>query len=304
LVVIDPVSAYFGTSLDSYRDTDVRSVLAPLVLIAERRQIAVLGIMHIGKGSDRSARHRVLGSVAFVNAARLVFAVGMDPNDNECRLFVPVKSNLCHPAPTLAFRLEDAGQTARVVWDSREVTGISAEEVLNGTASPDREQERDGKTFLHDLLEGADRGRMASPDVMKAAKRAGLSERTMWRAKAQLRVESKLIGFGKWQKSFWVLPPPSGTDVRVAERAIPGDFAKKSSESATSDSDPDMSVADRLTTPDSVSDKVPGVLTHPDSVSPHVRVAKSENSLAKLPDHSKTAKADTADLKDGDFERF
>ena len=72
-VIIDPLSAYFGTRLDSYRDTDVRSVLAPVVALAERRSLAVLGIMHIGKATDRQARHRALGSVAFVNAARLVF---------------------------------------------------------------------------------------------------------------------------------------------------------------------------------------------------------------------------------------
>jgi RecA-family ATPase len=75
LIVIDPVSAYFGTRLDSYRDTDVRAVLEPVCKLAERRRVAILGIMHIGKAVDRTARHRALGSVAFVNAARLVFAI-------------------------------------------------------------------------------------------------------------------------------------------------------------------------------------------------------------------------------------
>ena len=37
LVIIDPLSAYFGTSLDSYRDTDVRAVLEPVSKLAERR---------------------------------------------------------------------------------------------------------------------------------------------------------------------------------------------------------------------------------------------------------------------------
>ena len=108
-LVVDPVSAYFGTKLDSYRDTDVRAVLEPLVRLAERRHLAVLGIMHISKASDRLARHRALGSVAFVNAARLVFAIGPDPEDGDRRLLVPVKANLCREAPALAFRLVDAG---------------------------------------------------------------------------------------------------------------------------------------------------------------------------------------------------
>jgi hypothetical protein len=51
LVIIDPLSAYFGTKLDSYRDTDVRSVLEPVVRLAERRGVAVLGIMHVGKAA-------------------------------------------------------------------------------------------------------------------------------------------------------------------------------------------------------------------------------------------------------------
>jgi hypothetical protein len=49
-VLIDPVSAYMGVGkFDSYRTTDVRAVLGPLVELAAELHVAVIGIMHFNK---------------------------------------------------------------------------------------------------------------------------------------------------------------------------------------------------------------------------------------------------------------
>ena len=44
LVVVDPVSAYLGKA-DSYKDAEVRGVLAPLAAAAERIGAAVVGVI-------------------------------------------------------------------------------------------------------------------------------------------------------------------------------------------------------------------------------------------------------------------
>jgi len=229
LVIIDPVSAYFGTALDSYRDTDVRAVLEPLVKLAERHQVAVLGIMHVGKNSERQARHRVLGSVAFVNAARLVFGIGPDPQAPERRLLVAVKANICQEAPALAFRLEDAGGLARVVWDAAPVGAVTADDVLSPRPDVDDER-RDADTLLRELLESEDWP--LSAKAIEAAGRAhGLHVRSLQRAAARLGIAIRHEpGYqGRW---YWHRPkddtpadPAPGTPAPAS--VCPAEAAKR-----------------------------------------------------------------------------
>lgn len=209
LLIIDPLSAYFGTALDSYRDTDVRSVLEPIVKLAERRHVAVLGIMHVGKGTDRQARHRALGSVAFVNAARLVFAVGPDPADPERRLLVPVKANLCREAVPLAFRLEDASGVAKVVWETAPVAAITADQVLNARPGAD-EDHQDAEHVIRTLLDDEDwplDARMA----LAAGRAHGIPERTMQRTAKRLGLDIRRLGFGSAGRWQWHRPSIDAT---------------------------------------------------------------------------------------------
>src|SRR5262249_14321442 len=90
VVVIDPLSAYLGNA-DSFKDTEVRRALAPVASMAERTGVAIVAILHMSKDSERRAIYRALGSVAFSAAPRAVFAVGTDPDDENRRLFVPIK---------------------------------------------------------------------------------------------------------------------------------------------------------------------------------------------------------------------
>jgi putative DNA primase/helicase len=199
LVIIDPVSAYFGTTLDSYRDSDVRSVLEPLVKMSERRGVAVLGIMHIGKSADRQARHRALGSVAFVNAARLVFAVGPDPQDATKRLLVPVKVNLCREASPLAFRLEDSDGIARVVWETDPVPEISADAVLNSRPLAEDDERQTAEDLLRQLLDD-EAWPMAAKAVEQAGRAHGIHVRSLQRAARRLGVSIRKSSF----KSGWL----------------------------------------------------------------------------------------------------
>jgi hypothetical protein len=77
LVLIDPISAYLGTGkIDSFRTTDVRAVLGPLVDLANELGVAFVGIMHFNKKTDvTNALLRISDSLAFGAAARHVYAV-------------------------------------------------------------------------------------------------------------------------------------------------------------------------------------------------------------------------------------
>lgn len=71
LLIIDPIAS--AVAGDSYKNTEVRRALQPVVDLATRLGAAVLGITHLSKGgAGVDPAMRVLGSVAFTAVARVV----------------------------------------------------------------------------------------------------------------------------------------------------------------------------------------------------------------------------------------
>lgn len=200
-VIISPLSAYLG-SKDAYRDAEVRALLTPLAALAERRKVAILGIMHLTKDSTRRVLLRVLGSVAFTAQARLVLLAGEEnPQQPDRRLIGGLKNNMGLKAPVLAFRIGDAGLT----WEQEIVAGniedlLAADLPATRTEILEREQ---AATFLRDLLRD---GPTLSKDLMADARANGIAERTLWRAKRELGIvaeQTKGVRAGGW---YWMLP--------------------------------------------------------------------------------------------------
>jgi putative DNA primase/helicase len=108
LVVIDPMSAYFGVGkLDTYRTSDVRGVITPMSKLAEKWRLSILGVMHFNKKETMTnAMLRMSDSLAFVAAPRHAYVVVNDPESEDGRkLFAKAKNNLAadHDQPTLAY---------------------------------------------------------------------------------------------------------------------------------------------------------------------------------------------------------
>jgi hypothetical protein len=229
LVIIDPVSAYLGMA-NSYRDSEVRAILAPLHALAERTGAAIWGVMHLTKDQQRQAVYRGQGSIAFVGAARLMLAVGADPADEnrERRFLMPVKSNVCAPASTLAYRIISNDERGRLTWEPTAVTNVDVNAVLASQRPQDADERRDAEVFLREQL--AD-GPTLSTDILKAAEAQGISRRTLFRAKGRLGVEAEhLGGFASKGKWYWRLPDAVSSksatrDSRPAKSAISGDVA-------------------------------------------------------------------------------
>lgn len=77
LVVIDPITSFMPKS-DRNAEGDVRDVLTPLGMLADRTGVAILAVMHVGKPSGTSRRplQQLLGATAFGAIARLVWKIG------------------------------------------------------------------------------------------------------------------------------------------------------------------------------------------------------------------------------------
>ena len=132
MIVVDPLSAYLS-GVDSYKNTDVRLMLAPLSKLAERHDIAIVGVEHPPKSSNGRAMNQVGGSIAFVAASRSAYLVSKDPEDEERRLFLRIKNNLTSHSVGISYRLEEVtlptGKISKVVWGDEPVK-ITADEVL------------------------------------------------------------------------------------------------------------------------------------------------------------------------------
>lgn len=203
LVIIDPISAYLG-STDSHNNAEIRSLLAPLADFAAKNRVAIVAVTHLNKGKG-SALHRAMGSVAFVAAARAAYVVIKDPDDETRRLVLPTKNNLGKDVDGLAYRISEASNNSpKLDWETDPVV-ISADDILSNEddSGKGRSVLEDACDWLRKLLSD---GAIPSKEVYATALEAGYSKRTIERAKAQLNVESvKQSSSGKW---VWELPKP------------------------------------------------------------------------------------------------
>jgi len=198
LVVIDPISAYLGGT-DSHNNAEVRALLMPLSDLAARYGVAVVAVTHLRKGSGK-AIYRAMGSLAFTAAARAAYVVARDPDDEAGgrRLFLPIKNNLGPDTTGLAYRLDgEFSSTPIVVWEEQPVS-VSADEALHEPEKrpgPEPTERNEAVEWLREML--ADGPRVAR-EIIAEAKEAGISKRTLDRAKRPAGVVSEKLQNGQW----------------------------------------------------------------------------------------------------------
>ena len=187
LIVIDPISAFMGDKVDSHVNAQVRNVLGPLCELCERYRVALLGITHLAK-NEAKAINRIIGSIAFVAASRACWLVCKDQDTEDARLFLPIKNNLAR-CNGLAFAVVDG----RCCWHSEEVL-ISADDIGIEDETPREE----AKSWIKAKLDKP----MPSKWMLAQAKADGISERTLKRAKKDLKIVSEKLA-DAW---IWRLP--------------------------------------------------------------------------------------------------
>ncbi len=201
LVIIDPLVAYIGAGVDIHRANETRAVMAKLADIAEEHGCAILAIRHLTKGGTLKPIYRGLGSIDFAAACRSVLMAGCDPDNEQKRGIVQIKSNLAPKGQAIGFELRDGG----FYWTGE--SDLTAARILAAEDSGDGKSARDeAADFLRDELRG---GPVEAAQVWRGAKEAGLSEITVKRAKAMLGVITRRQGeAGKrgGGKFTWELP--------------------------------------------------------------------------------------------------
>ncbi len=147
------------------------------------------------------------GSIGIIGAARSGLLVAKDPDNPEQRVLASIKSNLGPPAPALAFHIQGTQEGAiRVAWDG-ESQHTPASLLVNPLDGESRDATEEAVGFLRDCLASE---AIPGDEVKRQGRAAGISERTLERAKSLAGVKARKTGFGKTGKWVWELvPPPS-----------------------------------------------------------------------------------------------
>jgi len=205
MVVIDPISNYWG-GIKENSNEDVRSVLKPLQLLAERTGVAFVMIQHFGKGDKEYAQQQILGSTGIVAACRAVWGVYVDPNDKGKLIFAKVKINCGYGHTAVSYRIAPPDGRVEIVEASIEnLTGddIASEQRRTKAGAGRPATERNACAAL--LVEKLKDGRKPSSELKKLLSAEGFSRDTIKAARESLGVEVFRDSDAKcW---FWHLPP-------------------------------------------------------------------------------------------------
>jgi hypothetical protein len=205
MLVIDPWGEFIDAKFNTNSDADNRKVLGPLAEMAQRTDCAVVLVRHLNKKEGQSAQYRGGGSTAPLNASRAAFIVAPDPDDPDVRVLACTKFNIGKKPLSLRFRIEQAGTTARVVWEGEcEITAAELVKTQHQSGGGKIEQAKD---IIREILSAGSRG---ENEVQGACTAAGISTATYRRARSCLGIQSEKTDFrGEWLLS---LPSTNGVD--------------------------------------------------------------------------------------------
>jgi hypothetical protein len=194
LVVVDPVQGFLG-HINTHSANEVRPILAGLGGLAERYTTAIVCVRHLRKKGASRALYRGMGSIDFTAAARSVLLAGETSGDPTQKAIVHLKSSLAPRGATIGYTLDNGGFR----WTGK--LELTASDLLRPEASAeDRAALDEAREFLLGILvEGSKSFRY----VLKQARDAGITVRTLRRAKSDLGVKSERESTGNQGAGVW-----------------------------------------------------------------------------------------------------
>lgn len=209
LVIVDPLMAFLGGGVDSFKDHDIRRALHPLAVMAEHEGVALVIVRHLNKGTG-SAIYRGGGSIGIIGAARSGLIVGKHPGDETRRVFASTKCNLAAPPTSLEYSVQTTDNVGRIVWHG--VSEHRAEALVVREADDDERSTVDEVAAHLERLVTDAGGEILVADAQKAIRGLGFActDKTIQRARRKAGIEADRSGFqgkGVWR---FTAPKQSG----------------------------------------------------------------------------------------------
>jgi hypothetical protein len=204
LVVVDPIASY-TPSIDLNQQQSTRQLMGGLRLLSEEQQMTWLLVAHPNKSRTGPVIDRIFGSASMIHCARTVLLAAHHPSGDGRRVICHAKSNEGALAPALAYRIGVVGKkqpVTHIEWEgvcevSLDMLGVEA---MN---AGEQDTHRDARDLLKQLL----RDWRPATEVIKEAAAAGIGERSLRDAKAELMVRSRRVADG-FTPAHWEWGPP------------------------------------------------------------------------------------------------
>lgn len=196
LIVFDTLNTYIGKA-DTHKASEATQAMNVFKQMATDFDCAVLVVRHLTKGSG-SAMYRGQGSVAFSGSARVVMAVGVDPNDADTRVMCVVKGNLAPLPGGLPFRIEARKkERSEFIWE--EYNSLTAQQIVDASTAA-REEGKQGNSiqdameFLEATITGV---AVELGKLYRMGEKRSITKKMIDRAGSKMRIKKKKSGKGE-----------------------------------------------------------------------------------------------------------
>ena len=183
LIILDPIQAYIGATVDMHRANEIRPVLKHLGIIAEKHNCAIILIGHMNKASGSKSTYRGLGSIDIQATARSVLLVARLRDKPNIRIMAHDKSSLAPAGDAIGFEMtEDNGMVCIGPYD------ITIDELLSGNEGRGKKKLDIAENFIKEYF-GSNNVIPSNEIMMEAAKRS-IKRNTLLSAKKKLGITS------------------------------------------------------------------------------------------------------------------
>lgn len=183
LIILDPIQAYIGATVDMHRANEIRPVLKHLGIIAEKHNCAIILIGHMNKASGSKSTYRGLGSIDIQATARSVLLVARLRDKPNIRIMAHDKSSLAPAGDAIGFEMtEDNGMVCIGPYD------ITIDELLSGNDGRGKKKLDIAENFIKEYF-GSNKVIPSNEIMMEAAKRS-IRRNTLLSAKKKLGITS------------------------------------------------------------------------------------------------------------------
>lgn len=204
-VFIEPFYAFVGDKVDTYRDSEMQRLLAPVTELADRYGTTLFCNVHFNKNNDAAAIDRVSGARGTAGTFRAAYAVVPDPDDDRCSLFLKVKNNhVRRGQPGWKFEIKSqfvqtAVEAPFIEWVGEDDRKL--DDLLSGRKTRKSKKGDAASAFLLDQFSAGPR---YASEIESDATEAGLKWRTVQKTAEDMGILRKRKGFsGPW---MWQLP--------------------------------------------------------------------------------------------------
>ena len=183
LIILDPIQAYIGATVDMHRANEIRPVLKHLGIIAEKHNCAIILIGHMNKASGSKSTYRGIGSIDIQATARSVLLVARLRDKPNIRIMAHDKSSLAPTGDAIGFEMtEDNGMVCIGPYD------ITIDELLSGNEGRGKKKLDIAENFIKEYF-GTNKVIPSNEIMMEAAKRS-IKRNTLLSAKKKLGITS------------------------------------------------------------------------------------------------------------------